>query len=142
MKLRQTRMRPKHRLSQAAIAAKLRRDRRMMYAKTHAAKLDEAKAKTGSDGKTAQLLHTTPQRINDVRKGRRHLGPESAARLAYLLGDSPIHAVMQALAYSSRKRQTRGFWLDFYWGIWPGRDITYHRWAESKIAKRYPIWGG
>lgn len=141
MKLRTiTRMRP--RMSRKAYKAKVARERRKLRADVHAAMLDKAKRKTGSDGKTAQLLHTTPQRISDVRKARRHLTPESAARLAYFLGDSPVHAVLRALADSSMKRQSRDFWLDFSCGIWPGRDVIYRRWASNNVVKQYPKRGG
>lgn len=115
---------------------------RVMRAKVHRNALDRAKAKSGSDGKTAQILHTTPQRISDYRKGRRHLGPEQAARLAYFLGEPIFTAVAHALAFSTRRRQSREFWLSFSSGTWPGADVSYRRWADSNSLLKYPIWGG
>lgn len=124
----------------AALAMKARQ--RRQRAAVSAEALDRAKAKTGSDGKTAQLLHTTPQRVSDYRKSRRPMGPEQAARLAYFLGDPILPAVALALAYSCKKRQTRDFWLDFSSGTWPGRDVTYRRWSDTNSLLKYPIWGG
>lgn len=115
---------------------------RRMRAEVSAAALDRAKAKTGSDYKTAQIIHTTPQRVSDYRKARRPMGPEQAARLAYFLGDPILQAVALALAFSCKKRQTREFWLSFSCGTWPGANLNYLRWKKSKPLLKYPIWGG
>ncbi|WP_293003969.1 hypothetical protein [Nevskia sp.] len=86
----------------AQLKAKVDAQRRMQSARVNAQALDRAKAKTGSDGKTAQLLHTTPQRISDYRKGRRPMGPAQAARLAYFLGDPILSCVALALADATK----------------------------------------
>lgn len=138
-------MTPRQRGKQLALRrskAKQAAQMRAMRARVHRNSLDRAKAKTGSDGKTARILHTTPQKICDYRKGRRHLGPEQAARLAYFLGEPIFIAVAHALAYSTKRPQSRQFWLSFSSGTWPGADVTYRRWAESKSLLKYPIWGG
>lgn len=104
-------------------------------------RLDAARLKTGSDWKTAQQLHITPQRLCDIRKGRRPMTTEAAVRLARLLGEHPFSALSRTLADRSFSRTTRRFWLMVGIGQWPFVPDSYYDWANRPSRKKYSLGG-
>lgn len=59
--------------------------------------LDEAKAATGSDYKTAQMLGITRGRLSDWRNGKQNPQPEDYALIAAIAGQDAEEALVSAV---------------------------------------------
>ncbi|TDU31604.1 hypothetical protein DFR24_0974 [Panacagrimonas perspica] len=128
-------------LMELVLRAQLLEKRRQHLQRLANIRLDQAKGKTGSDWATARELHITPQRLSDVRKGRRRLTPESAVRLARLLDTQPFTALAHAMADNAKNRQSRHFWLMVGLGQWPFIPDSYNDWAHSSKKRKYSTGG-
>lgn len=104
-------------------------------------RLDLAKAKTGSDWKTAQVLHVSPQRLCDIRKGRRPMTTECAVRLGKVLGEHLFTTLARTLADRAYSQSSRRFWLNVGVGVWPFVVDSYYDWAVNPKRKKYPLGG-
>jgi plasmid maintenance system antidote protein VapI len=103
--------------------------------------LDQAHEKTGSDATTAREIGLTPQKLSDIRHGRRAITPMAAVKLSRLLKTNNFQELCNALSRSARSTKTRIFWLDFAAGTWPSRADIYDAWANDPKMKKYPFRG-
>ncbi|MFP5358390.1 MAG: hypothetical protein ACLGHI_08060 [Gammaproteobacteria bacterium] len=110
---------------------------RMAAARICAIALDQAKAKTGSDWKTAQVTGVSPGYVCHVRKGRRPMSPFFAMKLSLLLNEGAFQWVLLALAHGARNQKKRDAFLDFRAGVSELRKARYERWAKSPSQRVY-----
>jgi hypothetical protein len=101
--------------------------------------LDQAKEKTGSDWKTAQLAGVTPGYVCNIRKGRRPMSPFFAMKLSLLLNEGAFQWVLLALAYGARNQKRRDAFLDFRAGVTELRQARYEKWARTSAQKVYTL---
>jgi len=102
-------------------------------------RLNEAKRKTGSDQKTASVIGVPFQHVSDYRNGRRLLCPAAAVKLAWLLKDNVFGQLCQALAWTSKSRKTRHFWLAMSSNSWEYHREIYEKWSNTRFKSDYPI---
>lgn len=81
--------------------------------------LDRAKKITGSDYKTAQRLGTSPQRLSNIRAGRRHMDEWIAGRIAELEGKKPWEAIC-----ALRAEQAKNWGEMKDWKRWAGAAVV------------------
>lgn len=72
--------------------------------------LDEAAKKFGSDYKVAKALGITPAAISNVRKRGKNLSDYHAAKLAEMLGLSPIKVIVGLKAAKAKTREEAAYW--------------------------------
>lgn len=123
----------------AAQLARVRRQQR--YTRRINERLNDAKEKTGSDRKTAQAIHLTPQNVSDIRHGRRKLPAHAAMRLARLLNQHVFTALAHSLSDSAKSHKLRDFWLRVGYGLWPLIPDSYANWANEDRRKKYSNGG-